>query len=115
MALGGIISNGQSKKSKIIAQQYLSPNRVNPTTVSGRDLTNELLSDKSRVVTSSAFRRMQSKTQVFSLQENAAVRSRLTHSLEVSAIGELIATKVTEALIKRNEINEIFRIPIEVT
>ena len=43
--------------------------------------------DFDRVVFSSAFRRMQDKTQVFPLSKVDYVRTRLTHSLEVSVVG----------------------------
>lgn len=51
-------------------------------------------SDKARVVNSAAFRRLQQKAQVFPLEPNAAVRTRLTHSIEVSQIGRHLAQKV---------------------
>jgi dGTPase len=53
-------------------------------------------SDKGRVVNSSAFRRLQQKAQVFPLDTNAAVRTRLTHSIEVAQIGRYLAQKVIE-------------------
>ena len=40
-------------------------------------------SDRGRIINSAAVRRLQQKTQVFPLEQNSAVRSRLTHSLEV--------------------------------
>ena len=43
--------------------------------------------DYDRIVFSSAFRRLQDKTQIFPLAENDYVRTRLTHSIEVSCIG----------------------------
>jgi hypothetical protein len=45
----------------------------------------------------SAFRRLQQKTQVFPLSKNAAVRSRLTHSVEVSDVGRLIASALARS------------------
>ena len=53
-------------------------------------------SDRGRVVFSAPFRRLQRKAQVFSLESNAAVRSRLTHSMEVSHIGRYIAHKLSD-------------------
>lgn len=51
-------------------------------------------SDKGRIVNSAAFRRLQQKAQVFPLDPNAAVRTRLTHSIEVSQLGRYLAQKV---------------------
>lgn len=55
-------------------------------------------SDRGRVVYSSAFRRLQQKAQVFSLESNSAVRSRLTHSLEVSHIGRFLVSSILEKI-----------------
>ncbi|MDD5698459.1 MAG: deoxyguanosinetriphosphate triphosphohydrolase [Victivallaceae bacterium] len=43
--------------------------------------------DFDRISFSAAFRRLQDKAQVFPLAENAYVRTRLTHSLEVACVG----------------------------
>jgi dGTPase len=53
-----------------------------------------LQSDLGRVLNSTAFRRLGLKTQVFPLEDNAAVRNRLTHSLEVAAIARSIAWRL---------------------
>jgi dGTPase len=55
-------------------------------------------SDKGRIVNSAAFRRLQQKAQVFPLDPNASVRTRLTHSIEVSQLGRYLAQKVVEKL-----------------
>jgi dGTPase len=47
----------------------------------------ETMRDWDRLVYSSAFRRLQDKTQVFPLSDNDYVRTRLTHSIEVSSVG----------------------------
>ncbi|XPV70222.1 MAG: dGTPase [Halarcobacter sp.] len=51
-------------------------------------------SDRGRILSAPALRRLQKKTQVFPLELNAAVRSRLTHSLEVSQTARFIAKTV---------------------
>ncbi len=58
--------------------------------------------DFDRIVFSSAFRRLQDKTQVFPLPENDFVHTRLTHSLEVSCVGRSLGTLVGEKILKRN-------------
>lgn len=76
----------------------LSDKRLQSTSVPGRNLTLESESDRARLIFSAAFRRLQQKAQVFSLEENAAVRSRLTHSLEVAQIGRFLAEQALEQL-----------------
>lgn len=61
--------------------------------------------DVDRIVFSSAFRRLQDKTQVFPLAKNDYVRTRLTHSLEVSCVGRSLATKVGEHIIAKYGLN----------
>lgn len=55
-------------------------------------------SDRARLIYSAAFRRLQQKAQVFSLESNSAVRSRLTHSVEVSHIGRYIVGSIFEKI-----------------
>src|SRR5471032_807978 len=53
--------------------------------------------DRDRVMFTTAFRRLQAKTQVFQAGEYDFYRTRLTHSLEVSRIAESIAIWLREA------------------
>lgn len=55
-----------------------------------QEIVYQLESDRGRIINSAAVRRLQQKTQVFPLERNAAVRSRLTHSLEVQQTGRFI-------------------------
>jgi dGTPase len=48
--------------------------------------------DSDRIIFSSAFRRLQDKTQVFPLSGSDYVRTRLTHSIEVSVVGRSLGT-----------------------
>jgi dGTPase len=66
------------------------------SSIPGRSIAEEAISDRARVLYSSAFRRLQQKTQVFTVSKDAAVRTRLTHSLEVASVGRWVAQKVVD-------------------
>lgn len=71
-----------------------------------RDRTIEnFYSDRSRIIYSSSFRRLQQKAQVFSLEPNCNVRTRLTHSLEVADLGRLLANKIGYNLLSKQRID----------
>ena len=53
---------------------------------SGRGPRTDFTRDYDRIIFSSAFRRLQDKTQVFPLAKSDYVRTRLTHSLEVASV-----------------------------
>ena len=55
-------------------------------------------SDYDTIICSTLFRRLQDKAQVFPLDEDDYVRTRLTHSLEVSAIGKKLGEYVFRKL-----------------
>jgi dGTPase len=60
-------------------------------------------SDRGRIINSAAIRRLQQKTQVFPLERNSAVRSRLTHSMEVQQVGRYIVQEVFKQLNKEKK------------
>ncbi len=72
---------------------------------SGNDLRSEFEKDYHRIIGSASFRRLQDKTQVFPLDQSDFVRTRLTHSLEVSSfaksLGQNIARKIIREIMDR--------------
>ena len=50
--------------------------------------------DYRKIVSSAAFRRLQDKTQVFPLDKSDFVRTRLTHSIEVSTIARQLGIMI---------------------
>lgn len=54
--------------------------------------------DYDRIIFSSAFRRLQNKTQVFPLPGAVFVHNRLTHSLEVSSVGRSLGKAAGDAI-----------------
>lgn len=59
--------------------------------------------DYDTIICSTLFRRLQDKAQVFPLDEDDYVRTRLTHSLEVSAIGKKLGENVFRRLKKADK------------
>jgi dGTPase len=89
-------------------QQLYSPQRTGSTrasraagTVGGADRRTSFLRDYDRIIFSSAFRRLQNKTQVFPLPGAVFVHNRLTHSLEVASVGRSIGKAVGDAIAER--------------
>lgn len=62
--------------------------------------------DFDRLVFSTAFRRLQNKTQVFPLPEAVFVHNRLTHSLEVSSVGRTLGTRVGNYLSSKADLTD---------
>ena len=65
------------------------------------DDRSEFKRDYDRLIFSSAFRRLQNKTQVFPLPGSIFVHNRLTHSLEVASVGMSIGNDISRRIIKK--------------
>lgn len=62
--------------------------------------------DYGRLIMSAPVRRLQNKTQIFPLERSTYIRTRLTHSLEVSYIAGLIGQNIEQLLIETGEMPE---------
>jgi len=62
---------------------------------------NSFLRDYDRIIFSSAFRRLQNKTQVFPLPGAIFVHNRLTHSLEVASVGRSLGKAAGEQIAEK--------------
>ena len=71
--------------------RYASPHK-------SADIRSSFQRDYDRIIFSSAFRRLQNKTQVFPLPGSQMVHNRLTHSLEVASVGRSIACRTVQKL-----------------
>lgn len=63
-----------------------------------KDLLAEFDDDYLSIISSQAFRRLQDKTQVFLLDKSDFVRTRLTHSLEVSTIARQLTVMIIQKM-----------------
>ena len=68
-----------------------------------RDMRTEFEKDYHRIIGSASFRRLQDKTQVFPLDKSDYVRTRLTHSLEVSSFAKSLAQNVGEKIMQEKK------------
>jgi dGTPase len=70
----------------------------NRKVISPEMVRSEFQRDYDRLIFSSAFRRLQNKTQVFPLPGSVFVHNRLTHSLEVASIGKSLGEMLSVRL-----------------
>lgn len=80
----------------------LCPDRIRSymSTATSTDLRSEFEKDYHRIIGSASFRRLQDKTQVFPLDKSDFIRTRLTHSLEVSSIARSLGQNISQYIIR---------------
>lgn len=81
----------------------LCPERARSTvsrSAGNRDLRSEFEKDYHRIIGSASFRRLQDKTQVFPLDKSDFIRTRLTHSLEVSSIAKSLGQNIAQDILQ---------------
>lgn len=74
--------------------KFLTEREYNPI----ENIDYSIESDRGRILSAPAFRRLQKRTQVFALELNASIRTRLTHSLEVGQTARFIAKSILTKL-----------------
>lgn len=84
--------------------KLLSPRRKGEygKKASTTDLRSEFEKDYHRIIGSASFRRLQDKTQVFPLDKSDFIRTRLTHSLEVSSLAKSLGQNIGEYILQNN-------------
>lgn len=79
----------------LLSTEKLVPDEMEPGVFAQYPI-NEFEKDYNKIVSSAAFRRLQDKTQVFPLDKSDFVRTRLTHSIEVSTIARQLGIMISE-------------------
>lgn len=98
--------------SQLSWDRLLSPKRSREyVRRSENDVRSEFRKDYHRIIGSASFRRLQDKTQVFPLDRGDFVRTRLTHSLEVSSFAGSLGDTVFRRLLSegREGVTEALR------
>ena len=90
----------------------LNPKRRRPT-ANPDDPRNAFARDFDRSIFSTPVKRLQDKAQVFPLETHDAVRTRLTHSLEVSSVARGLAARCADWLLTQDKITPDMERPIE--
>lgn len=93
--------------SKVTSNTRVPDAKNNVTSATYRS---EIESDYLRIVKSASLRRLQDKTQVFPLDKSDFVRTRLTHSYEVSSIAKFIGRQVCNGIAK-NQLESAEQMP----
>ncbi len=104
MEWGKLLS--EKRIRELLEDKPANPSKPDERTQHGRDYD--------RAIFSTPIRRMQDKTQVFPLEPNDSVRTRLTHSLEVSNIARNMARGIGNWLLEKEEIDSEQRDSIEI-
>ena len=93
---------GKAVRYSVKWEQLLSPQRSRESSrkyVRSTDLRSEFEKDYHRIIGSASFRRLQDKTQVFPLDKSDFIRTRLTHSLEVSSLAKSLGQNIGENIL----------------
>ncbi|MCR5599928.1 MAG: deoxyguanosinetriphosphate triphosphohydrolase [Ruminococcus sp.] len=87
--------------------------RSTSTSAVSSDPRNEFQKDYHRIIGSASFRRLQDKTQVFPLDRGDFVRTRLTHSLEVSSFAKSLGQMIFRYILQNGKDSDLTETDIE--
>lgn len=87
------------KWEQLLSTQRSRGNSGKNRYVKNTDLRSEFEKDYHRIIGSASFRRLQDKTQVFPLDKSDFIRTRLTHSLEVSSFAKSLGQNIGENIL----------------
>jgi len=98
MDAGGVVENAFEQRQRLLEVEFLSPLAVRSFETRGRKLAEEPCAvrtpfqrDRDRLVHSKPFRRLKGKTQVFIDPAGDHYRTRMTHTLETTAMSRVVA------------------------
>lgn len=99
--------NFESMKIKMNWSSLFTAERIDNTSsaTSSSNIRHSFQKDFDRIIFSTAFRRLQDKTQVFPLPGPTFVHNRLTHSLEVASVGRSLAEWIGNNLCDKYNFN----------
>lgn len=82
-------------------KKLLCDERIRKTNRKPEDYRSEFEKDYHRIIQSASLRRLQDKTQVFPLDKSDFIRTRLTHSLEVSSYGKSLGQSIGREILEK--------------
>ncbi len=86
---------------KLLCADRIRPNYSKPG--GSGDMRTEYEKDYHRIIGSASFRRLQDKTQVFPLDNSDFIRTRLTHSLEVSSFCKSLGQNISQKILNEKK------------
>lgn len=96
--------SNRSKWRKLMSRKRYRGDK-DPVEDTIQEVRGAFFKDADRIIYSSPFRRLQDKTQVHPFPGTDYIRTRLTHSLEVSTVGRSLGLSVGDHLVKKHNLN----------